>query len=221
MSIIKKIFSRKIGIITIIKSVYVFFRTRIYKYNKNIFNTFIHGKTKLYFGKNIEIVNKGELKIGISKTGTTFISKDIPILHLSNNSKLIINGKFSAGPGTTISLGENAKLILGDNTSITANSKMICHKNIRIGNNVAISWEVQIMDTDFHYIDKKYPNKKSIIIGDNVWVGSRVTIMKGVKIGSGAVVAAGSVVTKSVPRNVLVAGVPAEIIKEDIEWKYN
>ena len=52
-----------------------------------------------------------------------------------------------------------------------------------------------------------------IIIGNNVWIGSRVVILKGVNIGDNTVVSAGSVVTKSFPSNVIIAGAPAKIIK--------
>ena len=55
---------------------------------------------------------------------------------------------------------------------------------------------------------------KDVIIGNNVWIGARVSIMKGVEIGDNCVIGAGSVVTKSIPRNKLVYGVPAKIIKE-------
>jgi len=57
-----------------------------------------------------------------------------------------------------------------------------------------------------------------IIIGDHVWIGMNVTVLKGVTIGDGAVVAAGSMVTKDVPPHSLVAGVPAKVVKTDVEW---
>ena len=57
-----------------------------------------------------------------------------------------------------------------------------------------------------------------IIIGNHVWIGMNVTILKGVRIGDGAIVAAGAVVTKDVPENTLVGGVPARVLKTDISW---
>ena len=56
-------------------------------------------------------------------------------------------------------------------------------------------------------------------IGNHVWIGAKAMIMKGVNIGDGAIIAAGAVVTKDVPARCLVAGVPAKVIKTDIEWK--
>lgn len=58
-----------------------------------------------------------------------------------------------------------------------------------------------------------------IQIGNHVWIGARAIILKGVTIGDGVVVAAGAVVTKDVPPNTLVGGVPAKIIKENISWE--
>lgn len=60
---------------------------------------------------------------------------------------------------------------------------------------------------------------QEIEIGDHVWVGLRSVILKGVKIGNGAIIAAGSLVNRDVPPNSLAAGVPAKIIKTNIQWK--
>jgi acetyltransferase-like isoleucine patch superfamily enzyme len=57
-------------------------------------------------------------------------------------------------------------------------------------------------------------------IGSHVWIGARALILKGVRIGDGAVVAAGSVVTRDVPSRALVAGNPAQVIREDVSWDF-
>ncbi|MGZ4106010.1 MAG: DapH/DapD/GlmU-related protein, partial [Tumebacillaceae bacterium] len=79
-------------------------------------------------------------------------------------------------------------------------------------------WDVQLMDTDFHRISANAVNTKKITIGNNVWIGCRVMILKGVTIGDGAVIAAGSVITKDVPPYTVVGGNPARVLKENVNW---
>ncbi|MNW06569.1 putative acetyltransferase [compost metagenome] len=74
-----------------------------------------------------------------------------------------------------------------------------------------------ISDTDYHQIEGTV-STKPIVIGDEVWIGCKSIILKGVTIGNGAVVAAGSVVTKDVEPYTLVAGIPAKVIKRDVRW---
>lgn len=121
--------------------------------------------------------------------------------------------------GTKICVAENAKLKLGTGY-INHNSNIECFKEIVIGKNVVISENVSIRDSDNHTIVGNEGNEsKPIIIEDHVWIGMNVTILKGVTIHKGAIVAAGAVVTKDVPANTIVAGVPAKVIKENIEFK--
>ena len=105
---------------------------------------------------------------------------------------------------------------------INRDSKLYCFDEINIGNNVIISEDVLIRDSDSHIIlceNKEKKNTGKIVIEDDVWIGAGVKILKGVTIGKGAVVSAGSIVTKDVPRNTLVAGVPAVVKKENVTWK--
>ena len=74
-------------------------------------------------------------------------------------------------------------------------------------------------DSDDHTINgSSKPMTQSIVIGDHVWIGMNVTILKGVRVGNGAIIAAGAVVTKDVPENALVGGVPAKVIKTGVSW---
>lgn len=74
-----------------------------------------------------------------------------------------------------------------------------------------LSYVKQNKFDDFHYLDSK--KRISVVIGNDVWIGARATILEGVTIGDGAVVAAGAIVTKDVPPYSVVGGVPAKIIK--------
>ena len=75
------------------------------------------------------------------------------------------------------------------------------------------------MDRDYHKLESETEVYKPVTIGNHVWIGCRCLILKGVTIGDGAVVAAGSVVTRDVPGGALVGGNPAKIIKEKVTWK--
>ena len=85
---------------------------------------------------------------------------------------------------------------------------------LTIGANVDIAQEVNIWTEQHDYDDPMYGNKGgNVIIDDYVWIASRATILPGVHIGRGAVVASGAVVTKDVPPLAIVGGVPAKILK--------
>jgi acetyltransferase-like isoleucine patch superfamily enzyme len=75
------------------------------------------------------------------------------------------------------------------------------------------------MDDDLHAVLESRNIDNSITIGNHVWIGADVKILKGVKIGHGSIIATGSVVTKDVNDNTLVGGIPAKILKENINWK--
>lgn len=113
--------------------------------------------------------------------------------------------------------GENATLTIGDKTMINRRSEICCKERISIGSSCAISWDVCIMDTDYHFIEG-VSNTAPVVIGDNVWIGCKSIILKGVTIGDGAVIAAGSVVTSDVPKNCVVGGNPAKILKQNVIW---
>ena len=122
---------------------------------------------------------------------------------------------------------ENAFIEIGD-YSFLSNASIVCHSKISIGNYVCIAGGVNIVDTDFHPItpadrmadtialspvgDKNYRPKfisLPVIIEDEVWIGFNATILKGVKIGKGAIIQPGSVVVKDVLPGQIVAGNPA------------
>lgn len=113
-----------------------------------------------------------------------------------------------------IFVGKKAVLMIGSNSRINGAHISVSEK-VTIGKNVRISPYVLIMDDDFHKVDDHFSDgkKMSIEIGDDVWIASKATVLKGVKIGKGSVVAAGAVVTKDVPPFSVAAGVPAKIIK--------
>ena len=106
-------------------------------------------------------------------------------------------------------------LEIGDRTYINSGASLCAAKSVKIGARCAIGNLTLIMDTDFHSVQDHTaaPDPQPVAIEDDVWLAARVTVLKGVTIGRGAVVAAGAVVTKDVPPNTLVGGVPAKVIR--------
>ncbi len=76
---------------------------------------------------------------------------------------------------------------------------------------------MEIKDLDFYTLREGYEKTRSAEIGDKVWVGSRATILKGVKIGAGSVITSGAIVTSDVPKNCLAARIPARIIQNNVQ----
>jgi acetyltransferase-like isoleucine patch superfamily enzyme len=88
-----------------------------------------------------------------------------------------------------------------------------CFKKIIIGKNVKVGANVLITDGDWHLDDARVSDPKPILIGDNVWLGYGVVVMKGVTIGDNSVIGINSVVIKDIPSNVVAAGNPCKVIK--------
>lgn len=138
--------------------------------------------------------------------------------------KVSFRGKAWIGQGCRIIIGESACWTVGENLTCTAMMSLICYNNVCMGDNVLISWESLLMDTDFHpishdgHIDRTTINQP-IVIGNHVWIGCRTIILKGTYIDDECVVAAGSVVCKTFEGGAkLIAGNPAQIKKHDISW---
>tara|TARA_Y100001970_G_C14229671_1_gene857826 strand:+ start:187 stop:711 length:525 start_codon:yes stop_codon:yes gene_type:complete len=112
-----------------------------------------------------------------------------------------------------IHIESHATLTLGDKVFLNMGVHLSCSEKILIGSQVDFGEDCLIMDNDFHGAGIEKPKKAPIIIKDDVWLAARVIVLKGVTIGEGAVIGAGSVVTKSIPPNSFAAGVPAKVIK--------
>ena len=147
-------------------------------------------------------------------------NKMVGSLFVGKNAKIYVNA-FDVYAGSRINVNTGAKLVLGSGY-MNHDCVIDCFDSISIGHNVVISERVVLRDSDNHSI-KDMGNQLSdktapIVIGDHVWIGMNVIVLKGVTIGEGAIVAAGSVVTKDVPPHCLVAGVPAKVVKTEVTW---
>jgi acetyltransferase-like isoleucine patch superfamily enzyme len=132
--------------------------------------------------------------------------------------------------GVHFDLGEHAHMVVGDYCYFT-NAVLLCELEVRIGSYVVIGWNTTISDTDFHPLapaeriadaiacsplGRGRPRppvlKRPVIIEDDVWIGPNATILKGARIGTGAWIEAGSLVTRDVPPHSRVQGNPAQVI---------
>ena len=171
--------------------------------------------------------------IKLKKTTIRSIGSSSKVSFMKINAKQ--NCEFFVGANSMIESSiffdkENSQVIIGDNTFIGA-STIICAKSISIGNDVLISWGCTIVDHNSHSLHsslrlndvanwmKGYKNWEHvqitpITIQNKVWLGFNVIVLKGVTIGEGSIVGAGSVVTKDIPPYTIVAGNPARVIRE-------
>jgi acetyltransferase-like isoleucine patch superfamily enzyme len=212
------IFARHhLGPRTMLKSYHTYLKCQAGNNGKGIKCFILNGNSDVKIGNKAVVENNGYFWFGF-KSGFT-ASTVASSLHLGNNSKLIIDGLVSVGPGVSLDVSKQAVLELQD-VYINSNSLIRCSKHIKIGKGTTIGVDTIILDSDRHRILREdYEMCKPILISDHVWIGSRAMILKGVTIGSGSVVAAGAVVTENVSENTLVAGVPAKVIRKDVHWE--
>lgn len=179
----------------------------------------VGSNTIFRLSNNVDINICDRLDVDISFDSTAKVKTEFII---KKGGKLEIDGKARLLNGCSLIIEDNAKLKIGNNTYINTNTKISCSNNIEIGSDCAISFDVLIIDNDYHkiyYDNISKPQTKPIMIGNNVWIGARAIILKGVTIGNNSIIAAGTVVTKDVPVNTLVAGNPMQIVKSNVKWE--
>lgn len=127
-------------------------------------------------------------------------------------------GAAGRGPSDLAVLRIGAHTIIGDRTHVN------CQTAVSIGTHCAISWDVEILDSDMHAIvaedGQDLPHRAPVVIEDRVWIGTRALILKGVTIGHDSIVAAGAVVANSVPPRSICAGNPAKVIRQIQGWRH-
>jgi coenzyme F420-reducing hydrogenase beta subunit len=201
---------------------------------KPLFQLLKHNKIKSIFGLNIllptphcviDIGNTANLKIrGIFRLGVKRLAKSKleTRLLVESGATLETEGDVTFAYGSDIEVFKGGTLKFAGNDATNINCTIICADRIEIGKGVMIGRNVTIRDNNGnHYLNRQgYKNSRPIVIEDKVWLCEGCTVMQGVRIGEGAIVGAHALVVSNVPAHAMVTGNPAQIVDEDVLWKY-
>lgn len=175
----------------------------------------------------------GELPANVRVGPNTVLTGDHAFKRFySRCDPALVIGAHCTMNGVHFAIGEGGRIDIGDYCYFT-DAVLLCELELRIGSYVVLSWSVTIADTDFHPIapaqriadalacsplgkGRSRPPipRRPVIIEDDVWVGPNATILKGVRVGAGAFIEAGALVTRDVPPRARVLGNPAQVIGE-------
>lgn len=175
-------------------------------------------------GIQLSKVSTGILHIGYHEADAVDVYSAHTILDINNGGVVCCKGSIHIGQGAILCVKSTGNLFLGQNFAISGTSTIVCTENISFGDNVQLSWNSLIMDSDAHSIidsiDTLQQKTLPVIIGSHVWIAANVTILKGVYIANNCVVAGNSLLNKKYDTdNALIAGVPARIIKHIKTWR--
>lgn len=156
---------------------------------------------------NVKVTNQvlGGSAIHVSDDATFRTTGGTGHARIGSGSVLNVQGEFEMG-----------------NSYTSGHTRVYCRDRISIGDGCAIAWDVDLLDNNGNHelVVDGVPRTKSapIVVEDDVWIGHHTTVHPGVTIGEGAVVASNSLVSRDVPPGTLAAGVPARVVKENVEW---
>ena len=180
----------------------------------------IGSPTVLDGASRIHVSEGGALRIGLGSFGISS-AHDISVVRVRPGASFHCEGMVSLQRGIRVVV-DSGRLTIGHGTNVNGvGTKILCAQAVTIGAGCTLSWDVQLLDNDFHALvvdGVQQPSAAPITIGDRVWIGTRAVVLKGVTIGDGAIVAAGAVVTRDVPPGSIVAGVPAKVVGHADSW---
>ncbi len=136
---------------------------------------------------------------------------------------VVFEGPARLGNGFKLSIARSGQVTFGPDFVLSAESQIVSRERIRFGRGCLISWDVLIIDTDFHPVIGAEGTESAvqapITLGDRVWVGARSIILKGVALADDVIVAAGSTVTRpELSSNVMLGGNPAQVLRTGVRW---
>ena len=175
----------------------------------------LHGKVTIP-----EDAETGSIRIGFGDVGHYDRKRSRTIWQVSG--EVDFKGRASIGHGSKISV--RGRLELGDKFNITAESTIVCAKEIRFGNDCLVSWDVLVMDTDEHPIYTKEGERinedRPIVVGDHVWIGCKCMLLKGAELPNHTILAAGTALRSTFRgEEQIIGGNPPSILKRDVRWE--
>lgn len=138
-------------------------------------------------------------------------------LRVESGGKLLVRERLRLGCQSTLQVNGGGHFEVGQ-MGTNLNCNIQCSNKIIIGEDVMLGRDVMIYDSDYHQTGVN-GKKSQVTIGDHVWIGSRAMLMKGSRIGEGAIVSANAWVTGRVKEHTMVSGMPARRIMEHVDWK--
>jgi len=180
---------------------------------RNLFYNFLFRTKFNYFGGNVTVDILGKVKVGKN----VYIGNNVTII-VEKNAKLIIGDNSFIGENCYIKCF-GGEVCIGNDVSLNSKSYLNGCGGIMIGDNTRVGTQSIIIASNHNFENKNILikdqgiNKKGIIIGSNIWLGARVTILDGVEIPNDCVIGACSLVTKKIYEKGVYVGVPVKKIK--------
>jgi acetyltransferase-like isoleucine patch superfamily enzyme len=185
-----------------------------------LFRGFILLRRKIFLGKNCSVLNKSGVILGKNVT-----IEDYSKIDGYAKNKVIIGDNCKIGKYSTISCtshmskyGKGFKM--GNNSSCGQFTEFGSAGGITIGDDVIMGSYISFHSENHNFNDitklirEQGVTSKGIILGNNIWVGAKVTFLDGTTVGNNCVIAAGAVLNKEYPDNVIIGGVPAKVLRE-------
>jgi len=167
-------------------------------------------------------VTCGMVRLGYPGLGIVDTKFQRTFFHV--HGTLDVKGKTIIGAASHLEVAKGAMMTIGRNFRVTGKSTILCTKHISFGNDCLLSWDILMMDTDWHKIIRENTDipinpPSAIRVGNHVWIGCRNTILKGVTISDDCVIAAGSMVTCDVDiPHAIYGGSPLRVLKGNVDW---
>lgn len=175
------------------------------------------------FAKNVKIYNHG--RNNLVEFGKGCRMYDCKIQIFGDGNRVTIDHDCVC-KGMDIWISEGSVLKVGHNSHFTGDVHLACleGKTISIGKRCLFSDDITFRTGDSHVITDLEDNRinygRDITVGDHVWIGQQVIVLKGANVGKDCIIGTGSLVTKGgYPANVVLAGSPAKVVKEKVNWR--